>query len=186
MAVAETAGAMSPIMAFAVVGVLGVGSQWLAWRLRLPAIVLMLAAGILVGPVMGLFDPERDIGPLTGPLISLAVAVILFEGGLTLDFHELRDARHGVRRLVVIGAPLGWLLSTLTLRYGAGLGWESATVFGGIMVVTGPTVIAPLLRQARLSRRPAQLLQWEAIVNDPIGALAAVLALEVVLTLRTS
>ncbi|MEZ5770097.1 MAG: sodium:proton antiporter [Defluviimonas denitrificans] len=186
MAAEQVAGAMSPIMAFAVVGVLGVGSQWLAWRLRLPAIVLMLAAGILVGPVLGLFDPARDIGPLTGPLISLAVAVILFEGGLTLDFHELRDARHGVRRLVVIGAPLGWLLSTLTLRYGAGLGWESATVFGGIMVVTGPTVIAPLLRQARLSRRPAQLLQWEAIVNDPIGALAAVLALEVVLTLRTS
>ncbi len=186
MAITETAGAMSPVMAFAVVGVLGVGSQWLAWKLRLPAIVLMLAAGILIGPVFGVFNPARDIGPLTGPLISLAVAVILFEGGLTLHLDGLRDARDGVRRLVLIGAPLGWLLSTLTLRYGAGLGWESATVFGGIMVVTGPTVIAPLLRQARLARRPAQLLQWEAIVNDPIGALAAVFALEIVLALRTS
>ena len=186
MAAEQVAGAMSPIMAFAVVGVLGVGSQWLAWRLRLPAIVLMLAAGILVGPVFGLFDPEHDIGPLTGPLISLAVAVILFEGGLTLNLHGLHDARHGVRRLVFIGAPLGWLLSAMTLHYAAGLGWESSAVFGGIMVVTGPTVIAPLLRQARLARRPAQLLQWEAIVNDPIGALAAVLALEIVLVFRAS
>ncbi len=117
-------GGLNPVSAFALVGALGVGAQWLAWRFQLPAIVLMLAAGILIGPVFGIFDPARDIGPLTGPLISLAVAVILFEGGLTLNFHELHDARHGVRRLVLIGAPLGWLLSTLALRYGAGLGWE--------------------------------------------------------------
>ncbi|WP_102110083.1 cation:proton antiporter [Oceaniglobus roseus] len=177
-------GALGPVAALALVGVLGVGSQWLAWKLRLPAIVLMLAAGILVGPAFGLFDPDRDIGPLTGPMISLAVAVILFEGGLTLNLHSLRDAAEGVKRLVFIGAPLGWLLSTLALKYGAGLSWESSAVFGGLMIVTGPTVIAPLLRTARLSRRPAALLQWEAILNDPIGALAAVLAFEVVVVLN--
>lgn len=185
MAVQEMAGTLSPVMAFAVVGALGVGSQWIAWRMQLPAIVLMLAAGLIAGPFTGIFDPARDIGPITGPLISLAVAVILFEGGLTLDLHKLGDARAGVLRLVVIGAPLGWLMSTLALRYGAGLSWEAASVFGGIMIVTGPTVIAPLLRQARLTRRPAALLQWEAIVNDPIGALAAVLAFEVVLVLHS-
>lgn len=173
-------GALSPVTAIALVGALGVGSQWLAWRLRMPAIVLMLVAGIVIGPVLGIFDPIRDIGPLTGPMISIAVAIILFEGGLTLNFHDLRDAVTGVKRLVIVGAPLGWLTSTLALKYGAGLSWESATVFGGIMIVTGPTVIAPLLRTARLSRRPAALLQWEAIVNDPIGALAAVLAFAVV------
>jgi NhaP-type Na+/H+ or K+/H+ antiporter len=151
----------------------------------MPAIVLMLVAGIIIGPVLGVFDPLRDIGPLTGPMISIAVAIILFEGGLTLNFHHLRDAAVGVRRLVFIGAPLGWLTSVLALHYGAGIGWESAAVFGGIMIVTGPTVIAPLLRTARLSRRPAALLQWEAIVNDPIGALAAVLAFSVVLVLNT-
>ncbi|MGR3757461.1 MAG: cation:proton antiporter [Tranquillimonas sp.] len=183
----ETAiGGMNPVAAFALVGALGVGSQWLAWRLRMPAIVLMLLAGLLAGPVFGIFDPARDIGPLTGPIISLAVAVILFEGGLTLNLASLRDAAEGVRRLVFIGAPLGWLLSTLSLRWGAGLSWESSAVFGGIMIVTGPTVIAPLLRTARLARRPAALLQWEAIVNDPIGALAAVVAFEVVLVMRTA
>jgi NhaP-type Na+/H+ or K+/H+ antiporter len=181
----EVAAGLGPVMAFALVGVCGVGAQWLAWRLRLPAIVLMLAVGLLVGPGLGLLIPARDFGALTGPLISLAVAVILFEGGLSLDLHRLGDARAGVKRLVLIGAPLGWLMSTLTLVYAAGLSWEAATVFGGIMIVTGPTVIAPLLRQARLARRPAQLLQWEAIVNDPIGALAAVLAFEVVLVLHS-
>ena len=171
---------MDPMTGFALVGALGVGSQWLAWRLNLPGIVLMLAAGLLVGPVLGLLDPQAVFGDLLSPMISVAVAIILFEGGLTLNFHSLSEAAKGVRRLVVLGAPLGWVASTLALHYAAGLSWESSAVFGGIMIVTGPTVIAPLLRSARLQRRPAALLQWEAIVNDPIGALAAVLAFELV------
>lgn len=186
MAIDPTQGALSPVTAFALVGALGVGSQWLAWRLRMPAIVLMLVAGLLVGPVTGLFNPARDLGSLVSPMIAVAVAIILFEGGLSLNLHSLRDGAEGVRRLVFLGAPLGWLSSTLALRYGAGLSWESATVFGGIMIVTGPTVIAPLLRTARLARRPAALLQWEAILNDPVGALCAVLALEVVLVRLTA
>ena len=177
---------LTPVTAIAVVGMLGVGAQYVAWRLQLPGIVLMLLAGILAGPVSGVLDPARDIGPLVAPIVSLAVAIILFEGGLTLNRHKLRDAAPGVRRLVFIGAPLGWLSSALALHYGAGLGWETSAVFGGIMIVTGPTVIAPLLRQAKLARRPAQLLQWEAIINDPIGALAAVLAFEWVMVRHTA
>lgn len=183
MVVEQAAGSIGPMAAVALVGTLGVGAQWLAWRLHLPGIVLMLAVGIFVGPATGILDPSVEFGALVQPLVALAVAVILFEGGLTLDFHKLGDARRGVIRLVAIGAPLGWLMSTLALRYGAGLSWESSTVFGGIMIVTGPTVIAPLLRQARLQRRPAALLQWEAIVNDPIGAIAAVIAFQTVLVL---
>ncbi len=175
MTAAET-GALSPEIAFAVIGVLGVGAQWLAWQLRLPGIVMMLVAGLIVGPGLGLMVPARDIGPLVEPMIAVAVAIILFEGGMTLNLHGLRDAAKGVKRLVLVGAPLGWALSAAALHYVAGLGWAAASVFGGIMIVTGPTVIAPLLRQARLARRPAVMLQWEAIVNDPIGALAAVLA----------
>lgn len=179
--------AMSPVMAFALVGILGVGAQWVAWRLRLPGIVIMLAIGLLAGPVSGLFVPQRDIGPLVSPMISIAVAIILFEGGLTLNFRSLRGATWGgVQRLVIIGAPVGWVLSALALHWIAGLGWQSSTVFGGLMIVTGPTVIAPLLRHARLKRQPAALLQWEAIVNDPVGALAAVLALKVILVLHAS
>lgn len=185
MAVEMTEG-LAPITAFGLVGVLGVGSQWLAWRLKLPAIVLMLLAGIVIGPVTGVLDPQRDLGALVAPMISVAVAIILFEGGLTLSLHTLQDAAIGVKRLVFVGAPLGWISSALALHYVAGLSWESSAVFGGIMIVTGPTVIAPLLRSARLSRRPAALLQWEAIVNDPIGALCAVLAFEVVMVRQTA
>ncbi|MBV2360747.1 cation:proton antiporter [Thalassococcus sp. CAU 1522] len=180
------AGGFDPVLGFALVGALGVGSQWLAWRLRMPAIVLMLAAGLLVGPVLGLFDPSEVFGDLVKPMVAIAVAIILFEGGLTLNFHTLSDAAKGVRRLVFIGGPLGWLVSSATLHYVAGLSWATSTVFGGILIVTGPTVIAPLLRQAKLQKRPAALLQWEAIVNDPVGALAAVLAFEVVVVLQTA
>lgn len=177
---------MDPVAVFGIVGAIGVGAQWIAWRLRMPAIVLMLLAGFIVGPVTGIINPAEDIGQLLEPMIALAVAIILFEGGLTLDFKGLRDAQKGVLRLVVVGAPVGWLLSTLAVHYGAGLSWEVSAVFGGILIVTGPTVIAPLLRQARLKHRPAALLQWEAIVNDPFGALAAVLAYEVVSALHTA
>ncbi|WP_306116341.1 MULTISPECIES: sodium:proton antiporter [unclassified Roseovarius] len=182
----EAAAGMPPVMGFALVGALGVGAQWLAWRLRMPAIVLMLLAGLAVGPGLGIFDPREDIGPLMQPMIAIAVAIILFEGGLTLNIESLRSAAVGVRRLVFVGAPVGWLGSTLALHYVAGLSWATSAVFGGIMIVTGPTVIAPLLRQARLRKRPGQLLQWEAIVNDPIGALAAVLAFELVLVMQAS
>nr|WP_111299785.1 sodium:proton antiporter [Paracoccus saliphilus] len=181
----EVMQALTPVQVVALVGVLGVGAQWLAWRFRLPAIVLMLGVGLVVGPVLGWFLPERDLGPIYRPLISVAVAIILFEGGLTLEYHRLGDARPAVKRLVFLGAPLGWALSALVLWLAVGLSWQAAAVFGGVMVVTGPTVIAPMLRQARLWARPAQVLQWEAIVNDPIGVLIAVLLLEIVLVLET-
>jgi NhaP-type Na+/H+ or K+/H+ antiporter len=177
---------MNPVTAFALVGALGVGAQWLAWRLNLPAIVLMLLAGLMVGPVFGILDPSVAMGDLLQPIVAIAVAIILFEGGLTLNFKSLRDAAVGVKRLVLVGGPIGWLASASVLHYVGGRSWATASVFGGIMIVTGPTVIAPLLRQARLKRRPAALLQWEAIVNDPAGALAAVLAFEVVLVWQTA
>ncbi|MEM7668451.1 MAG: sodium:proton antiporter, partial [Pseudomonadota bacterium] len=166
-------------LVFALIGILGVGSQWLAVRLKLPAIVFMLAAGVLAGPVFGLLHPRADFGELFSPIIGIAVAVILFEGGITLNFHELRDAALPVRRLCTWGAVLGWALNTAAAHWIAGLDWTTASVFGGILVVTGPTVILPLLRQARLSPRVSSTLRWEAIVNDPVGALFAVLAFEV-------
>jgi len=168
----------SLVVTFALIGVIGVGSQWLAWRLRLPAIVLMLVAGVLAGPVFGLIDPEQDFGAALGPMVSVAVALILFEGGLTLNFKGLSDAGGAVQRLVFLAAPLGWATGTLTAHYVAGLSWPVAAVFGGILVVTGPTVVMPLLRQAHLAPRPASILRWEAIVNDSVGALFAVLAYE--------
>ena len=154
---------------------LGVIAQWVAWRLRLPAIVLFLIAGVIVGPVFGWVRPSVDLGDVYRPVVSLCVAVILFEGGLTLRLHEFKEAASGVKRLVSIGAIFAFGLGSLAAKGIGDLDWPVALVFGAIMVVTGPTVIIPLLRQARLNRRTASYLKWEGIINDPIGALAAVL-----------
>lgn len=160
------------------IGVLGVGAQWLAWRLNFPAIILLTVAGLAAGPGLGLMHPERELGGLFEPLIGLFVAVILFEGGLNLKLHEVRDAGAGLRRLVTLGVALSWGLTTVLAHWVGQLSWPVALLFGAISVVTGPTVIMPLLRQARLHRRASSYLKWEGIVNDPIGALLAVLIFE--------
>ncbi|AKM08183.1 cation:proton antiporter [Pelagerythrobacter marensis] len=165
-------------LVIALVGVLGIGAQWVAWRTGWPAIVLMLAAGFLAGPVLGLFDPEHAFGELLEPMVAIGVALILFEGGLSLDLRELRHAGDAVWRLVFFGVPIGWLLGSFAGYYIAGLVWPVAILFAGILVVTGPTVVLPMLRQSSVQPRPAAVLKWEAIVNDPIGALCAVIAYE--------
>jgi NhaP-type Na+/H+ or K+/H+ antiporter len=164
----------SLLVKIALIGIIGIGAQWIAWRTGKPAIALMLVAGILAGPVLGLIDPVRDFGDLREPIIKLAVAVILFEGGLSLKFRELRHAGVAVFMLVFVGVPVGWALGTAAAYYGAGLPLELSALFGGIMVVTGPTVIIPLLRSLNIAPRVKHMLKWEAIVNDPIGAILAV------------
>lgn len=157
---------------------LGVSSQWIAWRLQIPAIILLATAGLVAGPITGLVNPAEDFGELFRPVISLCVAIILFEGGLNLSMSDLKQARTGVKRLVYLGAPLAWVACTASAYFIGNLSVAVSLVFGAIMVVTGPTVIMPLLRQARLNRRTASYLKWEGIVNDPLGALLAVLVFQ--------
>ncbi|MFP4496046.1 MAG: cation:proton antiporter [Halochromatium sp.] len=160
--------------------VIGIAVQWIGWRLQIPAIILLSLSGLLVGPVFGLFRPSEALGDAYQPLINLAVAAILFEGGLSLHFAELRQAASVVNRLVTIAVALSLALTAAAAHWIGGLSWAVALIFGAIMTVTGPTVILPLLRQARLKRRPASYLKWEGIVNDPIGALLAVVLFDYV------
>ncbi|MGE0485165.1 MAG: cation:proton antiporter [Gammaproteobacteria bacterium] len=160
----------------------GTAAQWLAWRFRVPAIVLLTATGFVLGPVTGLVRPDAEFGSLLEPFVQLAVAVILFEGGLNLRFHELARAGGGVRRLVTLGLAFSFVLGTAAAHLVGLLSLPVASVFGAIIVVTGPTVILPLLRQARLRARPASLLKWEGIVNDPLGAVLAVVVFEFLVT----
>lgn len=162
----------------ALVGVLGIGAQWVAWRTGWPAIVLMLVAGFAAGPLLGILDPHHAFGDLLEPMISIGVAIILFEGGLSLDFRELRRTGSAVWRLVVFGVPIAWFAGSLACYYIAGLVWPISILFAGILVVTGPTVVLPMLRQSSVAPRPAAILKWEAIVNDPFGAMCAVIAYE--------
>ena len=169
------------VLKLAVIGAAGIGAQWLAWKLHLPAIVLLLVAGFVAGPATGFLDPATDFGTAYRPMVSIAVAIILFEGGLTLNYSEIRETSTAVRRIIMYAGPLTWGMAALAAHHIGGLSWPTAIVLGAILVVTGPTVIIPLLRQAQLEARPASLLRWEAIVNDPIGALFAVLSFEVIM-----
>ncbi len=159
---------------------LGIGATWLSWRLRVPSILLLLIVGFLAGPISGLLNPDTLLGDLLFPLVSLSVAIILFEGGLSLDIAELRDIGRVIRNLATIGVLVTWVgatsLAYLLLGFDLGL----ATLLGAILVVTGPTVIIPLLRFVRPSARVGSTIKWEGIVNDPIGAILAVLVFEVI------
>ena len=155
---------------------LGVSSQWVAWRYRLPAIVVMSVVGLLAGAIFGIINPEENLAVVYSPLISIAVGIILFEGSLGLDFREVRGIGKPIYRIVTIGALLAWLLGSLAAHYVAGLPLAVSFVIGAIFIVTGPTVILPLLRQAKLKPLPAAILKWEGIIVDPLGALLAVFA----------
>ncbi|MCB8837905.1 sodium:proton antiporter [Aurantimonas sp. VKM B-3413] len=168
----------------ALIGVAGIASQWVAWRLRIPAIVILFLVGLIFGPLTGLMNPRVDFGELYTPLVSTAVAIILFEGGLTLNFREIRETSTAVRRIVLVASPLVWIMTAFTAHFIGNLSWPTAIILGALLVVTGPTVIMPLLRHARLKSRPASILRWEAILNDPVGALFAVISFETVLVLR--
>ncbi len=160
---------------------LGIGAQWLAWRLHLPSILLLLVVGFLAGPITGFLHPDELFGELLLPVVSIAVAIILFEGGLSLSLRELREVGSVFTRLVTLGALVTWLASAALAWAIFDLSPSLAALLGAILVVTGPTVIMPLLRQLRPRRRVGTTLKWEGIVIDPIGAILAVLVFEAIL-----
>ena len=155
--------------------IVGIALQWIGWRLRIPALILLIAAGFIMGPVTGWLNPSEDFGDLLQPMIALSVAVILFEGGLSLRWHELKQNRQVIYRLISWNVLLTFSLGSFFTHYLVGLSWPVSLVFGAIIIVTGPTVIMPLVKQANLKKGPSSLLRWEGIVNDPVGALLVVL-----------
>ncbi|MCZ6600544.1 MAG: sodium:proton antiporter [Acidobacteria bacterium] len=159
----------------------GVVAQSLARHLRLPGIVLLLAAGVLLGPDgLGLVQPAT-LGPALSMLVSFAVAVVLFEGGLNLDLRRLRREATTIRRLVVLGALITGLGGAVAARFLMGWPWILSLLFGSLVIVTGPTVITPLLRRIKVRRSVATILEAEGVPIDPVGAIIAVLALEAAL-----
>lgn len=160
--------------------VLGILAQWIGWRIKLPSILLLLLIGILAGPVTGFINPSNLFGELFFPLVSFAVALILFEGGLTLRFSELGTVGTALRNLVSIGALVTWAVITLAAYFLLNLPFGIAMLLGAILIVSGPTVIQPLLATVRPIPRLASLLKWEGITIDPVGATIAVLVFEAV------
>lgn len=175
---------MTFLFGVALILILGVGAQWLAWQSRLPSIVLLLLAGFVAGPVLGLLDPAVVQGEWVNPFVSVSVGIILFEGGLNLRLSELREVGGPIRNLITVGVLVTWLLGSAAIYWIGSFGIELSLLTGAILVVTGPTVIVPLLRQIRPRGRIGAVAKWEGITIDPIGAILATLVLEVILLLH--
>lgn len=162
--------------------ILGAGmlAQWLAWRAQVPSIIALLLAGILLGPVTGIVDPDELLGGTLFPLVSLAVAVVLFEGGLDLPPRELRSTGTVVRRLISVGAIVTFLVAFFGAREIFDMPSDVALVLGAVLVVTGPTVVGPLLRFVRPAGTTGPILRAEGVLIDPLGATGALVAFEIV------
>jgi len=159
----------------------GLLAQVLAHRWHIPAIVLLLGFGVLLGEdVLGIVHPH-ELGDGLGILVKLAVAIILFEGALNLKLKSLKQSAAEVRNLVTIGVLISWGITTLIARYVVGFEWQIAVLFGALMTVTGPTVVQPLLRRIAVPRPVKTILEGEAILIDPIGAILAIAVLDVLL-----
>ncbi len=171
------------MLAIAVIGILGSMAQWLAWWMKLPSILLLLLLGIVLGkPVSGLIDPDLLFGDLLFPMVSLAVSVILFEGALTLNFRQIKGLESVVRRMVTVGMLVTWLTIAVATHWILDLPWLLSLLFGSLVVVTGPTVIVPMLRILKLNKKVSNVLRWEGIVIDPLGALLAVLVFNFIIS----
>ena len=172
------------IIALSTIGIVAIFCQWFAWWVKLPAIVFLLIAGIVLGPLTGTLDPEGLFGDLLFPMVSLSVAVILFEGSLTLKFEEIKDLQKVVRNILTVGVAITWVAIAIGTHYIVGFSWSLSILFGALMVVTGPTVIVPILRTVKPNATISNILRWEGIVIDPLGAILAVLVFEVILSIQ--
>jgi NhaP-type Na+/H+ or K+/H+ antiporter len=170
------------LFAFALVIFLGVIGQWLAWRIKLPSIIFLLFIGALAGPITGLLNPDKLLGDLLFPLVSMGVAIILFEGGLTLRIHKVQGLTTTLYSLLTIGILLTWGIVSVSTHLLIGLSWELAILFGALMTVTGPTVIKPLLEAVRPSADIANILHWEGVILDVIGAILIVLVFQFIIS----
>ena len=174
--------------------ILGILAQWIAWRLKVPAILPLIIIGLIVGPIstlwtetgMKLIEPlwneKSQHGLFPGELlyhfVELGIGIILFEGGLTLKREEIRDVGDTIIRLITLGSLVTFIGGALIVHFIIGLSWPLAFLFSGLIIVTGPTVIAPILRNVPLNRNVSAVLKWEGILIDPLGALVAILVYE--------
>jgi len=172
--------------------ILGIVAQWVAWRLKLPAILPLILIGLLVGPISTLYtvDGEKIIEPIWNGtkglfpgdslyyFVSLAISIILFEGGLTLKRSEIVTTGPVISKLITLGSAVTFFVAGIATHYIFGLSWPMSFLFSALIIVTGPTVITPILRNIPLKKEVSAILKWEGILIDPIGALVAVLVFE--------
>ncbi|QBA65349.1 cation:proton antiporter [Muriicola soli] len=172
--------------------ILGIIAQWVAWRFKLPAILPLILIGLLVGPIATLYteDGQKLIEPIWNGekglfpgeglyyFVSLAISVILFEGGLTLKRSEISNVGPVITKLITVGTMVTFFGAGIAAHFIFDLSWQMSFLFSALVIVTGPTVITPILRNIPLRKDLSAILKWEGILIDPIGALVAVLVFE--------
>ena len=171
----------TPLIELGSIIVLGIAAQWLAWRLKLPSILLLMVFGFIAGPVTGFLHPDQLLGQLFSPFISISLALILFEGGLGLKIADLTGTGRVVRNLLTVGVLSTWIIVSCAAYFILGMGLFLSVLLGSILVVTGPTVVIPLILYVRPLGRVGPIVKWEGIMNDPIGAILAIIVLEGIL-----
>lgn len=175
-----------PTIALVAVGLLSISCQYFAHKVRLPAILPLLVVGILVGPVFQVLDADALFGELLFPVVSLSVAIILFEGALTLRYSDIAGHGNMVRNLCSVGVLVTWFIAATVTHFALDISWQLSFLFGAIVTVTGPTVIVPMLRTVRPQTNLGNILRWEGIIIDPIGALLAVLVYEYIISSQSA
>ncbi|OUS01582.1 cell shape-determining protein [Flavobacteriales bacterium 33_180_T64] len=173
--------------------ILGILAQWVAWKFKIPAILPLILIGLLVGPIAAEFlseDGTKWIEPIWNGaeglfpgeslfyFVSLAISIILFEGGLTLKLSEIKNVGPVISKLITLGSLVTFIGAAVAAHFIFNLSWEISFLFSGLIIVTGPTVITPILRNIPLKKDVSAVLKWEGILIDPIGALVAVLVFE--------
>lgn len=172
--------------------ILGILAQWVAWKFKIPAILPLILIGLFVGPIATILseDGSKWIEPTWNGknglfpgeslfyFVSLAISIILFEGGLTLKLSEIKNVGPVITKLITLGSVVTFLGAAIAVHYIFELSWEISFLFSGLIIVTGPTVITPILRNIPLKKDVSAVLKWEGILIDPIGALVAVLVFE--------
>jgi len=169
------------ILGLGVIIVFGVAAQVIANKLKLPGVLVLLVAGFIAGPATGLLDPDELFGELLFPGISLAVGLLLFDGGLQLKLREIRAWQGVVFKLVTIGVIITWLVGTVTISAVTDLDGSKALLAGAVLIVSGPTVVIPILRRLLPDPPSGEILEWEGILIDPIGATIGIVMLGVAL-----
>lgn len=178
--------------------IIGIIAQWVAWRINIPAILPLILIGLAFGPlstfitvdgtkmIEPMYDAHHQNGLFPGELlfnfVSLAIGIILFEGGLTLNMKEVSEVGQVISRIISIGSLVTFIGGGIGVHYILDLNWELSYLFSGLIIVTGPTVIAPILRSLPLNKNVSTVLKWEGILIDPIGALVAVLVYDFIIS----
>ncbi len=167
---------------------LGLVSQWIGWKFKIPVIICLLLTGFFVGPVLGVIDPLKVFGQdMIFAIVELSVALILFDGAMQLRFKEFKEVSKGLNRILSIGVIIHFILITGTAKFVMDVSWGFAALLGGILIVTGPTVIIPALREANMNKNVSRYLKWEGILTDPVGAIVAVVVYDaIVLSEKTA